>query len=238
MQQYIFYALIALFFGYLLFDAFGKPVGRTKPEPRQRREGSDETSARDKDQAAGTDAQDAPYEPYAYTGKNREQPARQLPEKFVAPGADMASIQDGLGEIEDADPDFNVEAFLPRASRALEIVLSAYQDRNREDLKGLLSDELYAAFDGAISAAEDSGDNSKLTLISLGDPRLVSAGMEDTNSVIKLSIRLEQLISQRDADAADVDGLGESVIETSDYTFIRDVNSHRRTWQLRAIEEA
>ena len=233
MLAYIFYALIALFFGYLLFDAFGKPVGRTKPEPRQKRLESDSQS---KDADPETALEDKAYEPYAYTSEPKQRKA--LPEKYVAPGADRQAIEAGLAEIEDADPDFEIEAFIPRASRALEIVLSAYQDREREDLQNLLSSELYEAFDAAMGEAEASGDNSKLTLVALGDPRLVEAGMEDTLSVIKLSIRLEQLISQRDSDGADVEGLGESVIETSDYIFARDINSDRRTWQLRSIEDA
>ena len=59
-MAWIFYALIALFFGYLLYDAFGKPVGRTKPEPRQR---SEERRREDKP----APEVDEPYEPYAYT---------------------------------------------------------------------------------------------------------------------------------------------------------------------------
>ena len=237
-MQYLFFALIALFFGYLLFDAFGKPVGRTKPEPRKQREDKqrEERDWESKDQETLRD--DDTYEPYAYTGQSQPKEKQEVPEKLIAPGANRDAIAEGLEDIGEADPDFDLQAFLPRASRALEIVLGAYQDREREDLQALLSPDLYEAFDEAITAAEESGDNSKLTLIAVGDPRVVSAEMDDTVSVIKLSIRLEQLIAQRDPEAGEVEGQGETVIETSDYTFARDVNSDRRTWQLRAIEDA
>jgi len=61
--------------------------------------------------------------------------------------------------------------------------------------------------------------------------------MEDTTAVIALTTRLEQLIVKRDADGGDVEGLGETVIETAEYTFVRDMNSGAPNWYLRSIED-
>ena len=65
-MQWIFYALIALFFGYLLFDAFGKPVGRSKPAPRQRRQGIERQSSNPEP------AERQAHEPYAYRDKSTQ----------------------------------------------------------------------------------------------------------------------------------------------------------------------
>ena len=232
-MAWIFYALIALFFGYLLYDAFGKPVGRTKPEPRQR---SEERRREDKP----APEVDEPYEPYAYTGDAPESGEGDfsLDEKFVAPGADRALIEAGLQDIMDADDRFEFDRFLTSAKRTLELMLSAFQARDREQLQILLKEDLYEAFSAAITAAEDAEDNSRLELIGIGEPRLVDAKMEDTVSLVVLTTRLEQLIVKRDPDGADVEGLGETVVETAEYTFVRDVNSDAPNWFLQAIDEA
>ena len=230
-MAWIFYALIALFFGYLLYDAFGKPVGRTKPEPRNRREGGREE--------APEQIGDKAYEPYAYTGAPAAESDNQfkLDEKFVAPGADRALIEAGIRDIMDADDRFQFERFLTNSKRTLELMLTAFQGRDREQLQILLQTDLYDAFEQAITAAEEAEDNSRLELLGLGEPRLVDAKMEDTMSVVVLTTRLEQQIAKRDPGGADVEGLGETVIETAEYTFVRDVNSSAPNWFLRSIEE-
>lgn len=233
-MAWIFYALIALFFGYLLYDAFGKPVGRTKPAPRQKRR---EPLSQDKDTQASAKET---YEPYAYSGRAPEtsEPDIALDEKLLAPGADRALIAAGLHAIGDADDRFELDRFIKGAKRTLELMLSAFQARDREQLRLLLQEDLYEAFDDAISSAEETGDNTRLELLALGEPRLLDAAMEDTQSVIKITARLEQLVAKRDREGADVDALGETVIETAAYTFVRDVNSDAPNWFLRSIDEA
>ena len=232
----IFYALIALFFGYLLYDAFGKPVGRTKPGPRRvRRFGGTNgpeaggTEAK-RQMAQGADQDTAP-------GGADQDDDPMLDEKCIAPGADRAQIEAGLFEIEQADDRFEIERFLTNAKRTLELMLTAFQARDREQLQLLLKSELYEAFDAAITDSEDRQDNAKLELVGLGDPRLLEAKMDDTMSVVVLTARLEQLIAKRDPDGGDVEGLGETVIETAEYTFVRDVNSDAPNWYLRSIED-
>ena len=227
----LFYALIALFFGYLLFDAFGKPVGRTKPEPPKRRK----VEGRE----APETIEDQAYEPYAYTGAQPDAHSDfTLDEKYVAPGADRALIEAGLRDIMDADERFQFDRFLTNAKRTLELMLTAYQARDRAQLQLLLQADLYEAFEQSITAAEQAQDNSKLDLVGLGEPRLIDAKMDDTSSVIALTTRLEQLIVKRDPGGAGVEGLGETVIETAEYTFVRDVNSAAPNWYLRSIEDA
>ena len=231
---WIFYALIALFFGYLLFDAFGKPVGRTKPDPRRsRRHDGPPKGARHSDAE-----EDGAYEPYSYTGSAPDQGGIGLNENQVAPGADRGLIESGLQDIYDADERFDLDRFFAGSKRTLELMLEAFQARDREQLEVLLKPDLYEAFHKAITAAEEAEDNSKLELVSLGDPRLVEAKMEDTLAVVRLTTQLEQLVAKRDPDGGDVDGLGETVRETAEYTFVRDVNSTAPNWYLRSIEEA
>ena len=232
-MQWIFYALIALFFGYLLFDAFGKPVGRSKPEPRQRRHDIERRTS-----SPGPDIRET-HEPYTHSGKSAQGDDEfTLDEKFIAPGADRALIEAGLRDIYEADERFQFDRFLTNAKRTLELMLTSYQDHDRDQLKILLQTDLYEAFDRAITAAQSSGDNSRLDLIGIGEPRLVDAKVEDTMSVVTLTARLEQLVVKRDPDGADVEGLGETVIETAEYTFVRDVNSSAPNWFLRSIEDA
>ena len=235
---WIFYALIALFFGYLLFDAFGKPVGRTKPEPRQ--ESNKSLSDANTQEAGHPVKADQPYKPYAYTGQaaTDKENGLVLDEKLVALDADRSLIEAGLRDVANADNSFDVDRFLTNAKRTLELMLTAFQNRDRDQLQVLLKDDLYAAFEAAISAAEDSGDNAKLDLISIGDPRFVDAKMENTVGIVVLLARLEQLISKIDPDGADVEGLGETVVETAKYTFVRDVNDSKPNWYLQSIEDS
>ena len=225
----LFYALIALFFGYLLYDAFGKPVGRTKPEPRR-------TKETEESKLSGREAYEA--QSMATNVVSPDTPQLTLDEKLVMPGADRALIEAGLRDIEDADDRFELNRFLTNAKRTLELMLTAFQQRDREQLQLLLQTDLYDAFNDAITDAEERKDNAKLELVGLGEPRLVDAKMEDTLSVVVLTARLEQLISKRDPDGGDVEGLGETVIETAEYTFVRDVNSNAPNWYLRSIEDA
>ncbi len=233
-MAWIFYAMIALFFGYLLFDAFGKPVGRSKPSSQnsKRRVGSANRGNNSKETVSSD------YDTFDYASTSDLDQGFKLDDKLVAPGADRALIEAGLRDIMDADDGFQLDGFLVGAKRTLELMLEAYQARDREQLQILLKPDLYDAFNDATTAAEEADDNSKLELIGLGDPRLVDANMEDTTAVVVITTRLEQLVSKRDQDGGEVEGLGETVMETSEYTFVRDVNSNAPNWYLRSIEEA
>jgi len=64
------------------------------------------------------------------------------------------TTQETLIEIAEADHDFDIYVFLQASQDAFVYIVESFAEGDRETLEDLLSDEVFKAFDGAISARE------------------------------------------------------------------------------------
>jgi predicted lipid-binding transport protein (Tim44 family) len=105
----------------------------------------------------------------------------QLPEPPPPEGA----CARGLLDIELADPGFDRDHFLKGARSAYEIIQKAYADADRLTLKPLLSDEVYAAFEGEITARP----GAQPRLMKISDAKIVGAELSGKLADITVAFR-------------------------------------------------
>lgn len=131
----------------------------------------------------------------------------------------------GLEEIYNADETFRPREFLLGARSAYEMIVAAFADGQRETLRPLLDDDVYEAWDEAITARETSGDEPWRVL------RLKGADIEDaslTGQRARVMVRFEAEL-----------GNGEKTRMAREvWTFMRDVNSPDPNWLLDDVEAA
>lgn len=101
----------------------------------------------------------------------REEEERpRLRPAFTGPGAA------GLEAIAAADPGFSPDDFVKGARRAYELIVTAYADGDRAALSTLVDEDVYEAYDAAITSREKSG-GEPLRLARLKVARIVDASL-------------------------------------------------------------
>ncbi|WP_420560284.1 Tim44/TimA family putative adaptor protein [Tepidicaulis sp.] len=152
--------------------------------------------------------------------------------QHVEPGA-----QQGLTEIALTDRMFDPEAFLEGARAAYEMIVTAYAEGDRETLRPLLSDGVYASFEGAISAREEKKLKVEFALIGLKSADVKTAKLADTKARIGVKFVSEQSSVTKNEDGIVVEGDPVTVHTVTDiWTFERDTRSRDPNWQVVATE--
>jgi predicted lipid-binding transport protein (Tim44 family) len=139
----------------------------------------------------------------------------------------------GLTQIKVADPKFHPAEFAEGAKVAFEMVLNAFAAGDRKTLRGLLSPDVFANFDEAISERERAGEILEDTLVGIRSATIVEAAMDGRNALVTVKFVSEQISALRDADGNIVDGNPNEVIDVTDiWTFSRDTRSSDPNWTL------
>jgi len=153
-------------------------------------------------------------------------------DKMVAPVIDDRGMP-GLGAISATDPNFTERGFLDGAKAAYSMILDGFANGDREDLKMLLTDDVYAVYNSAIT---DREEKSLTQVTDLG--RLISAeivGAEKTGKVGTLNVKFEAELTSAlvDADGKVVEGDPDVLSNISEvWTFERNMSSNNPNWLL------
>ncbi len=176
----------------------------------------------------------------------QQQPSGQ-PEARVAPknaqqfepSLDVIpAVERGVREIAAADRRFEILGFLEGAKAAYGIVLEAFWQGDRETLKELCDDDVYASFDAAISAREDAGEKLDNRLIRIEEAMIDSATLDGTMARIGVRFVSDIAAVTYDKDGTMVAGSLDDAVESRDiWTFMRDVNSADPNWLLDETDE-
>ncbi|MDA0997002.1 MAG: Tim44/TimA family putative adaptor protein [Proteobacteria bacterium] len=160
-----------------------------------------------------------------------------------APQADAAPIGDGdsmaaaLTRIKIADPSFDPDQFASGARVAFEMILNAFSGGDRKTLKGLLSPDVYANFEAAISKRERANEVLEDTLVGIRSAAIVDAGIDGRMASVTIKFISEQVNVLRDATGKVIEGDPNRVVDVTDYwTFARDIRSSDPNWTLVATE--
>lgn len=155
-------------------------------------------------------------------------PARPLPDPASPAGQ-------GLARIIARDRNFDPARFLAGAESAFRLIVTAYAAGNREQLRPLLTDETFAAFDAAIRAREAAGETQHTEIRSIHSVAIEAAGVNGDRAEITLRFVSDQVSLTRDRSGQPVAGT-DAVTEITDiWTFERDL-SHPSdpAWRLAA----
>lgn len=220
---------IAVFFFLRLRSVLGKRTGRERPsfDPYSERQQSsnDNVVAMPKRHDTTTEA-DTPDNVTSGKPGTDGKPANPTTDKVLAP-------------IQSVMPDFDGAHFLDGAKMAYEMIVSAYAAGDRKTLKPLLSDDVYAGFEGAISERENRNESVDFTFVGIEKAKILNT--EGDAAEIRVTVRfISELISAtRDGQGQIIDGSANAVTEVTDiWTFARDPRTSDPNWYLVATEAA
>jgi predicted lipid-binding transport protein (Tim44 family) len=226
--ELVFLAAIAAFVFFRLFSVLGKRTGNEPPPYDPRR-----IETRRPVQAKDDNV--VPLPPRA-----REMPPRPVVRNSVmanvAPGSALAL---GVDQIRETDSSFDPDAFVGGAKVAHEMIARAYADGDRQALKPLLGEDVFASFDAAIAAREKAGHKIDFSFVGLKQTSLVEAGLRGRIAEVTVRFVSELISATRDAAGAVIDGAAGVVREVTDvWTFARDTRSGDPNWKLVATAGA
>jgi predicted lipid-binding transport protein (Tim44 family) len=153
---------------------------------------------------------------------------------IAEPGSTVAA---GLDAIAREDPGFDAKHFVAGCRAAYEMIVTAYAEGDRRNLKNLLSKDVYDGFDAAIRERETKGETSETRFVSIDKSEITGADQRGRNAQITVRF-VSQLVSlTRDRSGAVIDGSPDKVTDVTDvWTFARDVSSRDPNWKLVATE--
>jgi predicted lipid-binding transport protein (Tim44 family) len=225
----IIFLALAVFIFLRLRSVLGQRTGRERPP-------YDPYSARDVRGATndnvvtlpGRTAAEAPQKP-------AETP--ELNERWKGVAETGSAVAAGLDAIAAEDKTFDAKHFVTGSRAAYEMIVLAFAEGDRRNLKNLLSREVYEGFDAAIREREAKGETVETRFVSIDKSEITAAELRGRMAQITLRF-LSQLISvTRDPSGAVIDGNPEKVTDVTDvWTFARDVTSRDPNWKLVATE--
>ncbi|RXZ64420.1 Tim44/TimA family putative adaptor protein [Pelagerythrobacter rhizovicinus] len=165
-------------------------------------------------------------------------PARRQNPPLPRPAGVVPAVERGVQEIAAADRYFDLTAFLEGAKGAYAMVLEAFWTGDRETLKELCDDDVYAGFDAAIAAREEAGETLDNRLIRIEDATIHSASLDGRRARIAVKFISDVAAVTRDSEGNVIAGSLDDAIESRDvWTFSRMVDSPDPDWLLDETDE-
>lgn len=143
------------------------------------------------------------------------------------------SVAAALTEIGLADRTFTADRFLEGARRAYETIVTAFAHGDREALRPLLGEDVYAAFEHVIAEREARQHRVEFTLLGIREARIAHAALKKTIAEITVSFDTQFNSATYGSDGALVEGdpkLVQNVVDV--WTFERNVRAADPNWKL------
>ena len=145
----------------------------------------------------------------------------------------MPSASAGVAAIRGADPSFDAAMFAGGARAAFTTIVEAFARGDAKALRGLLDDQTYASFEGAIRAREQNKEKVEATLIGFEASDVARAELQGGHADVTVRFVSEQINVTRNAEGLVVDGNPNEVQRVVDlWTFRRDTKSSDPNWLL------
>jgi predicted lipid-binding transport protein (Tim44 family) len=164
-------------------------------------------------------------------------PAAEERIKGAAPAG--SPLETELLAIARKDATFDPKAFLSGAKTAYEMIVTAYAQGDRKQLKNLTAREVFEGFSRVISEREGRGEINETNFIGIHKADLIDAEMRD--AIAKVTVKfVSQLITVVKSKAGDIiEGDSNLVREVTDiWTFARETASRDPNWKLVATQSA
>ena len=143
----------------------------------------------------------------------------------------------GLDAIVAQDPTFDAKHFVTGARAAYEMIVTAYAQGDRRNLKNLLSKEVYDGFEQAIKDRESRGEKAESRFVSIDKADIIGAEVKAKTAQVTVRFVSQLVSATRDKDGNVIDGSADKVTDVTDvWTFARDLSSRDPNWKLVATE--
>lgn len=228
----IIFLALAVFIFLRLRSVLGQRTGRERPpyDPYSARDAAVRSPATDK-------VVTLPQRP--------AEPASTRPVEVPPPSADRwkgvadsgSSTASGLDAIVAADPSFDVKHFITGARAAYDMIVTAFAEGDRRQLRNLLSREVYDGFDAAITEREGRGETAETRFVSIDGSTIASAELRARTAQITIRFVSKLISATRERSGNVIEGNAEKVTDVTDvWTFARDISSRDPNWKVVATE--
>lgn len=137
----------------------------------------------------------------------------------------------GMADIAHADPEFSPLKFLRGAQDAFALIVESFAEGDRETLRGLLGEQVYASFARVLDERAQKGEKASVEIHAIRKCEVVAARMERRMAVITVRFVADETSILRDRGDKLLVGHPDRVTETIDiWTFQRDVRSRDPRW--------
>jgi predicted lipid-binding transport protein (Tim44 family) len=209
--------MVAAFLGLRLYSVLGRRAEHEEESIPQRFEGGDAT--------------------VAPALKPQQTSAVAAPRPPELDGV-MPAVERGIREIVAADGKFDLPAFVEGARGAYRMILEAFWAGDRDTLRALCDDSVYAGFDAAITAREAAGETLENSLIRIEETRIHSASLDGRMARVSVLFVADIAAVTRDKDGVVIAGSLDDAIESRDvWTFSRNVSARDPNWLLEETDE-
>lgn len=160
--------------------------------------------------------------------------AQLVPEKKDESFAETyGSLAETLVAMRAIDREFSPEEFLSGARTAYEMVLTAYTKRDRETLKMLLANDVYASFDAGLKSEEADKRHTDTTLVAMNSARITDAKLNAGKATMTVEFVSDQVHLIRDEKNAILEGDVHQQNRVEDtWVFTRDLRSQSPNWLI------
>jgi predicted lipid-binding transport protein (Tim44 family) len=117
------------------------------------------------------------------------------------------------------------------------MIVTAFAEGDRRQLRNLLSREVFDGFDHAIGEREGRGETSETRFVSIDSATITGAEVRQRSAQVTVRF-VSQLVSvTRNRSGEVIDGNAEKVTDVTDvWTFAREASSRDPNWKLVATE--
>jgi len=155
-------------------------------------------------------------------------------EKFGAIKVSQTPFDKELLKIEG----FDKNAFLRRASKAFEMILEAFSNRDKETLKMLTTVKLYEQLSNIIDERTTQNITSESDLIRIDEMEIVDVKITMKKAHISVKFQSDQINVLKKADGEVIEGDENFVQQITDvWTFEKDLDSKTHVWLLSSTKK-
>lgn len=162
-------------------------------------------------------------------------PAAPVWTGYAAEGSALAA---GLEAIAKADGQFTPKEFLKGARGAYEMIVTAFAEGDKAELKPLLSRDVFDGFAGAIDERTRAGEKLISRFVGIDKADITAASLAGRRASVTVGFISQMITATEDRSGAVIDGDLKQIREVSDvWTFERDTSSGDPNWRLVATED-
>ncbi|MFC6688924.1 Tim44/TimA family putative adaptor protein [Jhaorihella thermophila] len=145
-----------------------------------------------------------------------------------------------LAAMKRVEPDFLLADFVQGARAAYEMIVTAFDNGDVEQIRPFLADDVYQAFAEVVEQRKAQGLTVESDFIGVRETTIVDASFDKATNMAEITVRFvgELTTVVRDRDGNIVEGSETGVKRQKDvWTFAREMGSDDPNWRLIATDE-
>lgn len=156
-----------------------------------------------------------------------------LPERGGQGAVAATPLTRALLDIKLADRSFDETHFMSGARAAHDMIVTAFAKGDREALKPLLSDEVFATFDSEIRAREQRKERMDFKVAGLKSSRFTNAELKGRTAEVTVTFESDIISARYNSAGKLIEGDAKTPHTVTDvWTFARDTNARDPNWKL------